>query len=309
MGMQLLRLFLSMKDGSGKCILEGKPALVMAYKNRALDHFILLCETFCPLKSIVRIGHVSKDNEEKLKPTLLREKVMTTLRSDYVALRKKLDDQYERYIHQLYYFSYLHIRTHIYTHTHTPCIVCRVSKAREKLEAITKLEALEDCVGFLTPDMLKSIVVDGKEYNTQAEDEVVKKVKTDPETCLKLLQVGLWLIVFRLKTHMQMISLSMYILLCIPNTVLEKTDGKGGSRTKKAIEKAIKNVWGKWVAGASSCQKPTVDFKVSHRGATLYEENDAEYEIDYYDNYEEENSNEVERFTHTFYDDLDQGNF
>ena len=135
MGMQLLRLFLSMKDGSGKCILEGKPALVMAYKNRALDHFILLCETFCPLKSIVRIGHVSKDNEEKLKPTLLREKVMTTLRSDYVALRKKLDDQYERYIHQLYYFSfvvYLHIRTHIYTHTHTHLVLYAGSARLER---------------------------------------------------------------------------------------------------------------------------------------------------------------------------------
>ena len=82
--------------------------------------------------------------------------------------------------------------------------------------------------------------------------------------------------------------------------------GKADLELKKAIEKAIENVWDKWVAGASSCQKPTVDFKVSHRGATLYEENDTEYEIDYY---EEENSNEVERFTHTFYDDLDQGNF
>ena len=98
MGMQLLRLFLSMKDGqSGAPVLQNKPALVMAYKNRALDHFILLCDSFCPLSSIVRIGHVSKDNEDKLKPILLRERVMSALPGEgTVQYRTTLASQYER---------------------------------------------------------------------------------------------------------------------------------------------------------------------------------------------------------------------
>ena len=100
MGMQLLRLFLSMKAGhTGEPVLQNKPALVMAYKNRALDHFILLCESFCPLSSIVRIGHVSKDNEDRLKPILLRERVMSALpREETVRYRTALTNQYERYV-------------------------------------------------------------------------------------------------------------------------------------------------------------------------------------------------------------------
>ena len=65
-GMQLLRLFLSMKKSSGQPVLDGKPALVIAYKNRALDLFIKMCQSFCPLEDIVRIGHLSSDNEEEL---------------------------------------------------------------------------------------------------------------------------------------------------------------------------------------------------------------------------------------------------
>ena len=99
MGMQLLRLFLSMKDSSGMFILHNRPALVMAYKNRALDHFILLCQQFCPLHDIVRIGHISKDNEDTLKPILLREKVMTALsRPHTVQLRDTMRNQFERYV-------------------------------------------------------------------------------------------------------------------------------------------------------------------------------------------------------------------
>ena len=62
--------------------------------------------------------------------------------------------------------------------------------------------------------MLKSIVVDGKEYNTQAEDEVVKKVNTDPETCLKLLQVGLWLDCITPKnTHADDLPIYVYTIM------------------------------------------------------------------------------------------------
>lgn len=100
MGMQLLRLFLSMRDcHSKKAVLENKPALVMAYRNRALDHFILLCKSFCSLDdtSIVRIGHVSKDNEDTLKPLRLKERVMAALpRGDIEQFRSTLHYRFER---------------------------------------------------------------------------------------------------------------------------------------------------------------------------------------------------------------------
>ena len=86
-----------MKKSSGELILHNKPALVMAYKNRALDLFILMCEDFCSLKHIVRIGHVSKDNEEKLKPCLLRDRVMSALpRNGTVELKVRMNNEYER---------------------------------------------------------------------------------------------------------------------------------------------------------------------------------------------------------------------
>ena len=96
-GMQLLRLFLSMTNRSGQPILDNKPALVIAYKNRALDLFVKMCTSFCPLERIVRIGHLSKDNEEELRCTLLNEKVMSGLdRNRTVELKAAMEHQYER---------------------------------------------------------------------------------------------------------------------------------------------------------------------------------------------------------------------
>ena len=99
MGLQLLRLFLSMKHAAtGKFVLENRPALVMAYKNRALDHFILECKGFCHLDHIVRIGHVSVGYEEQLKPVLLRERVMTALpREETLKMRDGLNSLYVRF--------------------------------------------------------------------------------------------------------------------------------------------------------------------------------------------------------------------
>ena len=96
-GLQLLRLFLSMKRSSGgRPVLDKRPALVMAYKNRALDLFIKTCRDFCPLESIVRIGHLSSDNEEELKCTLLGERVKESIdRSHHLQVRSALMQQYE----------------------------------------------------------------------------------------------------------------------------------------------------------------------------------------------------------------------
>ena len=83
---------------SRKTILGNRPALVMAYKNRALDHFIIECQSFCPLDKIVRIGHVSGGYEEKLKPILLRERVKAAMPRGYSVQRyQKLQSCYERY--------------------------------------------------------------------------------------------------------------------------------------------------------------------------------------------------------------------
>ena len=88
-----------MKNSSGQPILDNKPALVIAYKNRALDLFIRMCTSFCPLERIVRIGHLSKDNEEELKCTLLNEKVKSGLdRNRTVELQAAMEHQYERQV-------------------------------------------------------------------------------------------------------------------------------------------------------------------------------------------------------------------
>lgn len=72
--------------------------LVMAYKNRALDHFISECLTFCELDEIVRIGHASGGYDEQLKPVLLRERVMTALpREGTIKFRETIETFYQRY--------------------------------------------------------------------------------------------------------------------------------------------------------------------------------------------------------------------
>ena len=99
-GLQLLRLFLSMKRSSGgRPVLDKRPALVMAYKNRALDLFIKTYCDFCPepcLEGIVRIGHLSSDNEEELKCTLLGERVKKSIdRSHHQRVRYALRQKYK----------------------------------------------------------------------------------------------------------------------------------------------------------------------------------------------------------------------
>ena len=85
-----------MKKSSGRPVLDGKPALVIAYKNRALDLFIRMCQSFCPLEDIVRIGHLSADNEE-LNCTLLRERVRSGLDKNLtVPLTSEISGQYKK---------------------------------------------------------------------------------------------------------------------------------------------------------------------------------------------------------------------
>ena len=79
--------------------MDQKPVLVMAYKNRALDHFISECQTFCRLDDIVRIGHAS-EGYEKLLTVLLRERVMAALpREGTIKFREALKTLYQRYLY------------------------------------------------------------------------------------------------------------------------------------------------------------------------------------------------------------------
>ena len=47
----------------------------MAYRNRALDLFLENALTFCPLKEIVRIGHLAEGHSEVLDEMLLGRKI------------------------------------------------------------------------------------------------------------------------------------------------------------------------------------------------------------------------------------------
>lgn len=53
---------------------KGRPLIVMAYKNRALDHFMDECQKFCHLQGMVRVGHVS-EGYDHLKEILLSRKL------------------------------------------------------------------------------------------------------------------------------------------------------------------------------------------------------------------------------------------
>ena len=55
-GVKLMQLFLSLSS-----LPKDKPILIMAHKNRALDHYLDKCLTFC--SGIVRIGHCSEGYE------------------------------------------------------------------------------------------------------------------------------------------------------------------------------------------------------------------------------------------------------
>ncbi len=79
----------------------------MAYKNRALDHFIDQCRVFCPLMNIVRIGHIS-EGYEHLRETLLSVRVRQQGGSrSYRLHRQKLDSLYQRYVMKVQVLSYI----------------------------------------------------------------------------------------------------------------------------------------------------------------------------------------------------------
>ena len=59
MALKLLQLFLSLST-----LPKGKPIIVMAYKNRALDHFLQQSMAFCSSERIIRLGHVSEGYED-----------------------------------------------------------------------------------------------------------------------------------------------------------------------------------------------------------------------------------------------------
>ena len=66
------------------------------------------------------------------------------------------------------------------------CNMYRVKRARSELEALTKLQGMEDFVEGLTPEWLKSLIIDGK-YDV--DKTIVHLIGNEPDRCLKLLQV------------------------------------------------------------------------------------------------------------------------
>ena len=77
-----------------------KPTLVMAYKNRALDHFIDGCldSSVCDLQDIVRIGHTS-EGYDHFQSALLSKRVKQAMsRTSWIEHLHKLQSLYRRYI-------------------------------------------------------------------------------------------------------------------------------------------------------------------------------------------------------------------
>ena len=66
--------------------------------------------------------------------------------------------------------------------------MCRVKTACKELEAVTKLKSLENCMGGLTPEWLKSLILDAPDVSTAASN-LSDTVRKNPDHCLVLLQV------------------------------------------------------------------------------------------------------------------------
>lgn len=76
--------------------------------------------------------------------------------------------------------------------THSVFIVYRVKIARSELEAVTKLQSLEECMDSLTPEWLKSLIL-GAPPGTLETRDVATMVEKNPDSCLNLLQVNIFM--------------------------------------------------------------------------------------------------------------------
>ena len=65
----------------------------------------------------------------------------------------------------------------------------RVERAKSELEDMPKLKTMEHFVNSLTPEWLRSLVVDRKDKLPAIDKSIIDQIRNDPVTCLNLLQV------------------------------------------------------------------------------------------------------------------------
>ena len=70
---------------------------------------------------------------------------------------------------------------------YTLYVILSVRAACYKLEAVTELQSLENCMDSLTPEWLKSLILDDPDGSSTV---VARMVEDDPDSCLNLLLVG-----------------------------------------------------------------------------------------------------------------------
>jgi len=150
--LKLLQLFLSLSTLPGD-----KPIIIMAYKNRALDHILKECMQFCPNQQMVRIGHVSEGYKHYLEEMTLRSRQKT----QYGGTGQYFIRQFRR----------------LYT---------RVRKASEEVEKRSRL-SLENCLPAMSPQWLRSLLLETKQELVLSED-LKQKIDKDPHKCLCLLK-------------------------------------------------------------------------------------------------------------------------
>ena len=78
-------------------------------------------------------------------------------------------------------FMILSTKLHVSWYTH------RVIMAKTTLEATAQLQGLSDCLDYLTPEWLQSLILHGQ--SVLAPGDVAASVRECPERCLELLQV------------------------------------------------------------------------------------------------------------------------
>ena len=66
--------------------------------------------------------------------------------------------------------------------------MCRVKTACKELEAVADLKSLENCTTGLTPEWLRSLILDAPDLSV-ATTNIVEIARKNPDYCLALLQV------------------------------------------------------------------------------------------------------------------------
>eukprot|EP00731_Ephydatia_muelleri_P030230 Em0021g753a len=152
-GVKLMQLFLSLSS-----LPKDKPILIMAYRNKALDHFLETCLQFgVEAGDIVRVGSYHSTDCEALQHLLLNTKARSKETKRSKNLRRQLQSLNKKII-----------------------------EASRNVIVRSKF-SLENCREYMTKEWLQSLLLKGPQ---NLSEDVKDHLKTYPDKCLELILKG-----------------------------------------------------------------------------------------------------------------------